>query len=908
MTKKKSLYLIDGHSYAFRAFHALSPLTTSSGQVVNAVYGFTRMLMRLLKERDPDYLAVTFDTPGPTFRHEAYEAYKAQREEAPETFREQLHLIKEVIDAFRIPTFEKEGYEADDILASLSKKAQSEGLEVFIISSDKDTFQLVSDDIKVIDPFKEFFIYDREKVKERFGVYPEALIEVMALMGDPIDNVPGVPGVGPKTASQLIKQFGSMDALFKNLDRVERPKLKEALAAHKEQAFLSKDLVKLDANMPLKVDFEECRYTGYDEERLVKLFETLEFRSLIKEIKQDTTVKSIEDKEASYHIVSSMEALDSLIEAVKKASCMVIDLETTNKEPMLASLVGIAIAITPKEAFYIPVNHSPETSQAQDTLPFDSPKSSDLLPKREVLKRLKPILEDEGVKKIGQNIKYEIIVLSQEGIEVKGISFDTMVASYLLNPSKAQHNLDEIAMEYLGYQKIPTSSLIGKTLTMDQVEVEKVANYACEDADITLRLQGELMPLLKEKQLDELFFQVEMALIPVLARMEERGIRLDLKVFKELDSELIKSLSVLQAQIYQMAGEEFNINSPQQLSHILYEKLKLPRGKKLKSQYSTDVRALERLASLEHELPQKLLEYRTLAKLKSTYVDALPALINRRTKKVHTSYNQTVTATGRLSSSNPNLQNIPIRSELGRQLRRAFIPTSEEYLFIGADYSQIELRLLAHLSQDDTLMMAFEEGKDIHAQTASVIFGVPLEDVTFEMRRRAKAVNFGIIYGMSAYGLSQGLGISTEEAQAFIDQYFAIHPKVKSYLDGLVEEARQRGFVTTILNRRRYIPDINNPKAPLRSLAERTAVNTPIQGSAADFIKLAMIKLDRALSSNFREGWIVLQVHDELLIEVKREEVKEAKQLVKEVMEKAYPLSVPNKVDINHGENWLEAH
>ncbi|RJP74520.1 MAG: DNA polymerase I [Candidatus Abyssobacteria bacterium SURF_17] len=905
---KKKIYLIDGHSYAYRAFHAIRQLTDSSGLALNAVYGFTRMLLKLMKDEQPGYIAVAFDTPGKTFRHEMYEEYKANRAEQPEEMRHQIPLIKEVVEAFNIRTFELAGYEADDVLATLAKKAADEGIEAVIVTGDKDMLQLVSDNIKVLNPHKENLLYDAEAVKQRFGVGPEQMRDLLGMAGDPTDNVPGVPGIGPKTAAELLNEYRTIENIFEHVDEIKGPKRRENLRQNKDLALLSRELVSIVSDVPLEIDLEACKTREYDSEKLAEVFKRLEFRSLISEV-----AETHQAKDAEYLVIDKERELDALLKRVRQAGSLSIDFETTSTDPMRAKLVGISIALEPRLAHYIPVGHSVSPADdahkdEKDDLFAQAPPPQ--LNCKLVLDRLGPVLEDEAIKKTGQNIKYEMVILARNGIELSGVDFDTMVASYLLNPSKQSHNLDQLALEFLNYRKIPIDKLIGKGAgqkTMDAVDINEVAEYCCEDADITLRLRNVLEPMLKEKGLYELFEKVELPLMKVLAKMERAGVRVDVGVFRDLSERLAKQLGELEQQIHALAGCKFNINSTQQLGKILFEEMNLPYGRKTKTGYSTDMAVLEKLA-VEHELPKSVLEYRTLSKLKSTYIDALPSLVNPETGRIHTSFNQTITATGRLSSSEPNLQNIPIRSELGREIRRAFVPSDNRSVLMSADYSQIELRILAHLSGDEELSRAFNEGLDVHDQTSSKMFRVPIDQVTLEMRRKAKVANYGILYGISAARLAADVGIKLEEAKGFIENYFTIFPRVKGYLDSMVEEARRVGYVTTIMNRRRYIPDINSQNYGVRGFAERTAINTPIQGSAADLIKMAMIQIDERLAAMSLRSKMILQVHDELVFEVPLEDLEKTKQMVKETMETAYPLSVPIVADVRIGRNWLEAH
>lgn len=909
MAEKKKIYLIDGHSYAYRAFHAIRQLTDSSGLALNAVYGFIRMLLKLIKEERPDYIAVAFDTPAPTFRHDLYDLYKANRAEQPEEMRHQIPLIKQVVEAFNIPIFEMDGYEADDLLATLATQAVSHGVTAIIVTSDKDMLQLITDDIKVFNPHNESKMLDAKAVKERFGVGPEQMRDLMAMAGDSSDNIPGVPGIGPKTARDLLIEYGTLDGVYEHVDEIKGPKRRENIAENKPLALLSRELVTLKLDVPLDADIENCKSKPFDRPRLVELLKQFEFRSLVSEL-----VEAEEQTDADYIILNEKSELDKLVKKLKKCARFAFDFETTSVDPMRAELVGVSIAITPEAAWYIPVGHRPEAlivnEEERDNGELFAESTMEQLDPETVLEALRPVLEDDSIKKIGQNIKYEIIILARNGIDLAGGDFDTMVASYLLNPSKQRHNLDQLALEFLNYRKISIKQLIGtgaKQITMDRVNVNEVADYACEDADITLRLYRFLDPLLKEKELYDLFERVEIPLIKILAKMEMAGVLVDRNLFAKLSSEIEEQLEKLRKEIYGLVGHEFNINSTQQLGKILFEEMNLTPVKKTKTGHSTDVAVLEKLAA-EHELPGKVLEYRTLGKLKSTYIDALPNLINPATGRIHTSFNQAVTATGRLSSSEPNLQNIPIRSEIGREIRRAFIPAGKDKALMSADYSQIELRVLAHLSGDEELMGAFRDGVDIHDRTSSKIFGVPIDEVTPDMRRKAKVANYGILYGMSASKLAADIGIEREDAEEFIENYFKVLPRVREYMDGIVEEARRNGYVTTILNRRRYIPDINSGNIGVRRFAERTAVNTPIQGSAADLIKMAMIEIDAKIARLELRSVMILQVHDELVFEVPLDEIEQMESLVKETMETACPLSVPIVADVRTGMNWLEAH
>jgi DNA polymerase-1 len=891
MSTRPKLFLIDGSSYIFRAFYAIRHLSNSKGLPTNAIFGFTQMLLKVLKEHHPDYLAVVFDSKGPTFRTEVYEEYKANRPAMPEGLALQIPYIKKIIEGYRIATLEREGYEADDLIGTVAKGVGSE-VDVVIITGDKDILQLVSDQIQVYDTMKDKRL-GVEEVKERFGVMPEQVVEVMGLAGDTIDNIPGVPGIGEKTAIELIKAFGSIENLLKHSDQLNQKRLKEKLETHGELARLSRKLATIHTDVPLAYQIKDFSISPPDLNRLREIFKELEFNKLLKDLPEEKACLPID---RDYHLITDRDEFLAILRDLRKAKSFAIDLETTSPYPMWADLVGISLSQTPYQAFYIPLGHRQRNGFDQLPLPW-------------VLEQLKPLLEDEELKKVGQNIKYDWIVLKRHGIHVKGIHCDTMIASYLLNPTKHNHNLGEIAREYLDRSVIDYKEVVGvggKAVTFDQIEPEKAKDYSCEDADVTLQLSHLLLPRLKEEGFKDLFDQVETPLTIVLAKMEMNGVKIDIDLLREFSKEIENQLLQKMERIYGLAGETFNINSSQQLGKVLFDKLKLPVIKKTKTGYSTDVEVLTKL-SLQHELPMEILSYRNFAKLKSTYVDALPKLVHPKTGRVHTSYNQTVTATGRLSSSDPNLQNIPIRAEEGSRIRQAFI-AEKGWVIASADYSQIELRILAHLSKDDTLREAFRKDEDIHARTASEVFDVPMEKVTPSMRREAKVINFGIIYGMSAYGLSQQLGSEPKIAQVYIDEYFRKYTGVQTYIQKSLEEAKQKGYVTTLLNRRRYLPDINSPNIPIRQASERMAINTPLQGTAADVIKVAMIHIQERLEELSLSTKMIMQVHDELVFEVPEEELSKALQVIQNEMEAVMDLSVPLKVSIHSGKNWAEVH
>ena len=881
--KKKKLFLIDGNSYCYRAFYAIKELRNSKGLPTNAVYGFILMLKKIMASERPDYLAVAFDVKAPTFRHKKFKGYKIKRKPMPDDLVSQMPLIKDMVLAHNIPVFEKEGYEADDVLATIAKEASKKGLDVYIVTGDKDILQFVDDNIKIYSTHKEGLVYDREKVRERFsGLGPESIVDLMALAGDATDNIPGVRGIGEKTAIELVREFGDIENLYKNLNRVKSEARKKLLANEEESARMSKELAMIDASVPIKIDIESMRVAEPDSKKLLEIFKELEFKSFAKEISSsDSEVR----REAKYETIRDKKRFDEFVKNLNKQKEFVLDFETTGGNPLEARPLGVSFCWKAGEAYYV------------------SFKGIDL---KYAFRELKSILEDEKIKKIGQNIKYEKLILYNYGIELKGISFDTMVAAYLLNPSKLNNNLDDLAFEYLSHKMISMEDLLGtgkKKITMEEVSVEELSEYSCEDSDVTFRLKEILEQALFEKEMDRLFKDIELPLIDVLSDIERNGVKIDEGLLKKASRDAEKELSRIVTKIYDMAGGEFNINSPKQLSEILFDRLGLPVIKKTKTGRSTDMGVLERLSSV-HPLPKELLRYRELSKLKSTYIDALPELVNPKTGRVHTSFNQTVTATGRLSSSKPNLQNIPVKTAEGREIRRAFIGERDRYV-MSADYSQIELRILAHLSGDEELIQAFEKGIDVHTHTASLIFNVDEKDVTPEMRANAKTVNFGIVYGISAFGLSRGLSIDPQSAQDFIDSYFERYPRVKMYMEDKIEEARDAGYVTTLFNRRRYIPEITTGAMREQQQAERIAINTPVQGSAADLIKIAMINIHEEMKKKKLDSMMIMQVHDELVFEVPEKELEEMARLVKAKMEGAVKLKVPVEVTVKHGKTWL---
>jgi DNA polymerase-1 len=894
----KRAFLIDGSALAYRSYFAFirQPLLTSRGENISAAFGFANTLLRILQQENPDYLAVAFDSGKPTFRHQVYPLYKATRQKMPVEMKQQLPRIYQMLEVFKIKVLEIENYEADDVIGSLANQLASQGIDTFIVTGDKDFLQLVHEKLKVYDlkaGSKDDAIINEKDVEKKYGIPPNKLVDLFALMGDKSDNIPGARGIGEKTALKLMHQFGNLEKLLDNIDKVKPERIKNIVQENVDQIQLSRQLVTINKDIALDIKAESLIVEPYDRHEVIQLFVEFEFAKMLEQFISDE--KSDEHR---YHTITSLQELDSFIDTLKKQRGFVIDLETTSLNPIEADIVGISFSFREKEAFYLP-------SQL---------KGSDLSAE-EILKRLAPVLTDEKIKKWGQNIKYDLIVFARKGIELKGIEFDTMIASYLLNPSQRQHNLDALSLQYLNYKKIPTSDLIGKgrnQISMKEVQVEKVAAYACEDADITLRLKNVFEPRLKEAKILNLFNDVEIPLVNVLAEMEMNGVFLDKKLLSRMSQVLEAELAELEQNVYTLAGEKFNINSPQQLGKILFEKLRIQdskgikKVKKSKTGYSTNIAVLESYSF--HPFVQNILKYRQSSKLKSTYVDALPKLVNPHTGKVHTSFNQTVTATGRLSSSDPNLQNIPIRSELGRQIRKAFIPSEAGYKILSADYSQIELRIVAHLSGDKTLIDSFLRGEDIHQRTAALIFEVPPEEVTREMRSQAKSINFGIIYGMGPMRLASETGITMSEAKKFIESYFEKYPKVYEYIQSTIEKAKLQGYVTTILNRRRLLPEINSQDQRISSNAENIAINTPIQGSAADLIKVAMLRIAEEIREKKLKTKMILQVHDELVFEIPEDELQESKELIKRNMEGVYQMVVPIKADMGVGDNWLEAH
>ena len=889
--KKQTLYLIDGSSYIYRAYFAIRNLSSPKGFPTNALYGFTNMLLKVIRERQPDHLAVVFDAGRVTFRNDLYSEYKANRQAMPDDLRAQIQPIKETVAAFNIPCLELAGYEADDIIGTIARDCEAKGLAVVVVTGDKDLMQVVTENVTLLDTMKE-----KEsglpEVTERFGVGPDRVVDILALAGDSSDNIPGVPGIGEKTAIKLIQEFGTLDELLARAGEV-KGKNGEKLREFAEQARLSRTLATIDCQVPVGYTFDDFALTPPDNRRLAAIFKEYGFTTMLKELPGSASLST-----ENYLTILTDHDFTQLLQELRGTDAFAVDLETTSLNPREAKIVGISLSLREHEAYYIPVGHRYAGAPEQLGLDF-------------VIDSLRPLLTDPGRRIIGQNLKYDYQVFRQYDITLNGVWCDTMLASYLLNPGRSGHGLDSLAAEFLDHRMISYRDVTGtgkEQINFAQVPVEKAAVYSCEDADATFLLNRLFLPRVEEAGMTPLLFEVEAPLAPVIAEMELAGVLLDLPLLAELSVGLGAQLVDLEERIYALAPEPFNINSPKQLGEMLFERLKLPTGKKTKTKtgWSTNVDELERLAE-EHEIARLIFQYRSLAKLKSTYTDALPKLVDPRSGRVHTSYNQAVTTTGRLSSSEPNLQNIPIRTEEGRKIRRAFI-AEEGHFILSADYSQIELRVLAHLSGDPVFCDAFAKDEDIHTRTASEVFGLFPEMVTPEMRRQAKTINFGVIYGQGAFSLAKQLGVATKVAKEFIDNYFLRHRGAREFLDACVREAEEQGYVTTILGRRLPIPDINSGNAVIKAYAQRNAVNYPIQGSAADLIKLAMLRVTERIRKVGLKSRLIMQVHDELVFEAPEEERVLLAQLVVHEMEHATELKVPLRVDVNAGKNWSEAH
>lgn len=962
--------LIDGNALIHRAFHALPPLTSPKGELVNATYGVASMLLKVLPELHPEYAAAAFDTPVPTFRHVDFDAYKAHRGPAPEGLSEQFARVHEFMDAMGIATYHKDGFEADDVLGTLAKQARDLGLDVVIITGDTDALQLVDSGVEVLTSrrgFSDTVLYGESGVQERYGVPPSGLVDLKGLKGDTSDNIPGVPGIGEKTASKLIAEYGTLEGVYDNLDRLT-PKLKQLLESYRDQAFHSRYLSRIVTDVPVQLELDRCRTGAYDRTRLVEFFRELGFKSLADRIprsaaepgvavpappdrgsaestsqlslfavdaaahlrdspamsgapamalatvteKAPATVAEQEADNPEYRIVCDVASLDRLLHTLRRATIFSLDLETTGKDALKADMVGLSFSATPGTAYYVPVGHLPAAERGLGLLVAGAPgpAEDDLpqLPRELVLEKLRPLLENPAIHKCAHNAQYDMLVLANCSVEVRGMVFDTMVAAYLLESTQRALGLKDLAWTRLKAEMTSYADLAGKgkaALTLDRVPIRRVASYSCADADMTLRLMENLKPELKRAEMDNLFERMEMPLVPVLVGMMRTGVKVDDAYLKDLSNELYKGIRELETAIGEAAGHSFNIGSTQQLGNVLFKELKLPTMRRTKTGFSTDADVLEELRGT-HPIVELILEHRQMVKLKSTYADALPLLINPRTGRVHTSFNQTATSTGRLSSSDPNLQNIPIRTEMGRRVRKAFVAGDPGCVLLSADYSQIELRVLAHMTGDPVLVDAFRHGEDIHAATAALVYGIPLSEVTPRERRIAKTVNFGVLYGMSDYGLARDTGLTRKDAALFIESYFQRYASVREFFEQLKQRAEIDGYVSTLWGRRRYVPELKTTNRALRQSAERMAINMPIQGTAADIIKIAMINLHRHIAEKQLQSRMILQVHDELLFECPRDEVELLAPEVKRLMESAMPLQVPVVVDLKVGANWDE--
>ncbi|HTX86949.1 MAG TPA: DNA polymerase I [Candidatus Nanoarchaeia archaeon] len=933
--KPEKLMIIDGNALIHRSFHALPPtLRTKDGELVNAVYGFSAVLLKAWRELKPDYIALTLDMKGPTFRHKKYKEYKATRIKAPQDLYDQIPRVKEVAAAFNIPIFELQGFEADDLIGTIDKEVGPE-VEKIIVTGDMDTLQLVDRSTKVFTMghgLSESVVYDEARVKERYGLDPDQMIDYKALRGDPSDNIPGVRGIGEKTATELLQNFKTLDGVYDQL-KIKKEKLKikpriiELLKEHKDEAYLSKDLATIKLDVPIKFDLAKCRAYDFDREKVAGVFSELGFKSLLPRVQdlvnahfkisdKSAYAKATADKferdrtEFKYVLVDDDKKFAKFFAALSKQKEFTIDTETTGFDPLLENLLGVSFSWKEGEAYYVQIKNKKEKIKNNQNSLFDAPEKDSTKNSNPWLKELKSILENSEIKKCGHNIKFDLRVLRHAGIDMKGIDFDTMIASYLLNPGTRAHNLDAVTFAELGFEKISTEDLLGQgkdKKTFATVETEKLGLYSCEDADFTHRLQAKLAKHLRDKDLLKLFDEIEIPLVPVLATVEDNGVILDKDFLAAMDKKLAKRISGLKKKIWSLAGGEFNINSTHQLKEVLFDKLLISTTGigHTKTGYSTAADELEKLKH-EHEIIPLIQEYRELMKLQNTYVVALPILINPITGRVHTSFNQTVTATGRLSSSDPNLQNIPIRTELGQEIRKAFI-AQKGWKIVSLDYSQIELRLAAHLSGDKRMIDTFERNLDIHTSTAAAINNVKIEEVTKKMRTEAKAINFGILYGQGAYGLAQNTDMPLNRAKEFIEHYFDLYKNIKTYTEEMVEFARQHGYVETLFGRRRYLPEITSQVAPVRAAAERMAVNTPLQGTNADMIKKAMILVQKLIDEKYSDSVkMIIQVHDELVFEMREDKMKEAAGRIQDIMRNILKLKVPVVVDIEIGDNWGE--
>ena len=898
--KLKKLFIIDGYAILYRAHYALirNPLITSYGFHTSALFGFTNQLIKIIKDENPDYLVCAFDSKEKTFRHKIYSDYKANRPEMPEELQKQIPHLWELLDGMNIPVLRKPGYEADDIIGTVTESVLDKKIQSYIVSGDKDFMQLINDKIFLYTPGKRNSapdIYDKDGVIKKWGLPPEKIIDLLALMGDSSDNVPGVAGVGVKTAVKLLKEYDNIESVLDNASKISNKRVHNGLMNGRDKAFLSKELVTIIKDVDVDTNVENFLLKSFDQEALGKKFEELEFYALLKHLAIDAPETFTKKEEKNYQTILDLKALKEMVDELKNAKYVSIDLETTSVNPMLAEIVGISVSYNKNSAFYIPILY-PEKKKNNFGV-------NDL---EVVLSIMKEFLENKDIRKIGQNIKYDALILYRHGVKVSNIFLDTMIAAHILNPAAKSYKLDALSIEFLNYNMVPIEDLIGKgkdQITMDLVPLDKISYYAAEDADIVFQLAEIFAPKLEENGQLNFFADIEMPLIDVLMKMENEGVYVDEDLLNEMSLNIGERLDLLVKEIYNIAEEEFNINSTQQLAKILFDDLKLTQIKKR----STAENVLKELVN-EHELPELILSYRKLNKLKNTYIDALPASINKKTKRIHSTFNQTIAATGRLSSTGPNFQNIPIRTVDGREIRKSFIAQQKNWGIFSADYSQIELRIMAHLSEDKELCKAFKDNLDIHDRTASLIYNVPLDDVQPEMRRTAKVINFGIMYGAGPFRISQELGISRKAAQEIIKQYFIQYSGIQNYIDDTLSKARSDNYVETILGRRRYVWDVNSENALKKQAAERVAINMPIQGSAAELIKIAMIDIQKNIENDKLNSKMILQIHDELLFEYPLDEEEHLISMVKKSMENAMSLKVPIIVDYGFGKDWFEAH
>ena len=898
------LMIMDGHAMVHRSFRAISTqrnLTSSAtGEDTTGVYGFANVFLRALQEWNPAYCAIAFDTSAPTFRHQQFEEYKAQRPPSPPELRPQFDRVKQLMAAFGVPVFELDGWEADDVIGTLTRQAEEAGVDSVILTSDRDTFQLISARVRVdlASSIQDRRVYDEAELAERYsGLTAAQQPDFKALVGDSSDNILGVPKVGEKRAATLLNDYGSLEGIYDNLEAVKPPSVKSALGENKERAFENRVLMTIDREAPVVLDLERCRFWQYDRRDVVALLTELEFFSVVSRVPSPDGSDVVEpdaareQHETDYTVVQTQAQLDSMLAALEETGSFAFDTETTALDAMQAELVGLSFAVAPGRAWYVPVGH----------------REGEQMPLETVLAAVRPLFESPDIAKCAHNANYDMTVLANHGIRFANVDFDTMIAAHLLGRSYNQLGLKDLSLNELGHEMTNIKELIGsgrKQITFDQVEIAPAADYAAADSDITFRLRDVFEPQLQQQDLRGLMDDTEMELLPVLVTMQRHGIKMDAGVLHEMSADMFQQMGKIENEIYQSIGHTVNINSPQQLSTLLFQELGLPKTKRTKTGYSTDANALESLRGM-HPVVDQILEYRQVSKLKSTYVDALPEMVNPATGRVHTSYNQTGSATGRISSSDPNLQNIPVRTEAGRQVRRAFVAEgAPEWQLFSADYSQIELRVLAHLSQDPGLLDAFRRGEDIHSATASLMFEVPLNEVDSEMRRIAKVLNFGVIYGLSPHGISQQTGFTREQGREFIDTYFAKYPGISEYLDSVKAQARADQYVETVMGRRRYLPEINSPNFNTRGAAERMAINMPIQGTAADIMKLAMVRVQRRLDAEEMQTKMLLQVHDELVFETPGEELDSLRDLVFDEMPAAMELDVTLKVDAKWADNW----